>query len=212
LAINHNAYTIYLWTKNNVYIIIGSMKKRFKKLMLKQISQQLNNFAALKELRIPKDGWVRTIRSALGMSMAQLGSRIDLSQPRIHAIEKAEVDGTITMNTLRKVADALNCELVYALLPRKGLEAMREQQAMLVAERLMSRVSHTMALEKQGVAKEQTEFQFRELVNQLLNDSPTKLWELDQHDDQLSGRSDSANLRRSRGVTPTTHYDPRSIK
>jgi len=188
------------------------MNTEFKKLMLKQVNEQLIKFSALKELRIPKYGWLRTIRSSLGMSMAQLGNRLNLSQPRIYAIEKAEADGTITLNTLRKVADALDCELVYALLPRKGLEAMREQQAKLVAERLMSRVSHTMALEKQGVSKEQTEFQFRELVNQLLNAPPKKLWEVDQHDVQLSGRSDPFNFGRSRGVTPTTQHDPRSVK
>ena len=112
------------------------------------------------------------------MSMSQLAIRLDVSQPRIHAIERAEVDGTITMNTLRKVAEALDCELVYSFIPREGLETMRERQARLVAVKLMDRVSHTMALEKQEVSKETTEFQLQELINELLNERPKKLWEV----------------------------------
>ena len=154
------------------------MNTRFKRLLLKQISEQLAKFSSLKELGTPASGWIRTIRSALGMSMSQLANRLNLSQPRIHAIERAEVDGTITMNTLRKVAEALDCELVYAFIPREGLEAMRQQQARSVAEKLMDRVSHTMALEKQEVSKETTEFQLQELINELLNEHPKKLWEV----------------------------------
>jgi predicted DNA-binding mobile mystery protein A len=154
------------------------MNTKFKRLLLKQVSEQLAKFSILKELRTPASGWIRTLRSALGMSMSQLANRLGVSQPRIHAIERAEVDGTITMNTLRKVAEALDCELVYAFIPREGLEAMRQQQARSVAEKLMDRVSHTMALEKQEVSKETTEFQLQELINELLNEHPKKLWEV----------------------------------
>src|SRR6266404_5921411 len=146
------------------------MDTKFKRLLLKQVSEQLAKFSSLKELRAPASGWIKTIRSALGMSMSQLANRLNLSQPRIHAIERAEVDGTITMNTLRKVAEALDCELVYAFIPRRGLDAMRQQQARSVAEKLMDRVSHTMVLEKQEVSKETTEFQLQELINELLNE------------------------------------------
>lgn len=165
--------------------------------MLKQMSEQLTKFSALKELRMPTSGWLKTIRSTLGMTMSQLGNRLNLSQPRIHTIEKAEVAGTITLNTLRKIADALDCELVYALLPRKGLEALREQQARSIAEKLMDRVSHTMALEKQEVSKDQTEFQLRELINQLLNEHSKKLWEPDHYDIRLPRGSNSTHNRRS---------------
>ena len=154
------------------------MNTKFKRLLLKQIGEQLAKFGTLKELRAPASGWIKTIRSALGMSMSQLANRLGVSQPRIHSIERAEVDGTITMNTLRKVAEALDCELVYAFIPREGLEAMRQQQARSVAEKLMDRVSHTMALEKQEVSKETTEFQLQELINELLNEHPKRLWEV----------------------------------
>lgn len=188
------------------------MNIRFKKLMLKQVSEQISQFNALRELRMPNSGWLRTIRSALGMSMSQLGDRLNLSQPRIHAIEKAEVNGTITLNTMKKVADALNCELAYALLPRKGLEVLREQQARSIAEKLMDRVSHTMALEKQEVSNVQTESQLQELISQLLNEHPNKLWELDDNDIRLSRGSNSTHNRRSGGLTPASHHNPRPIK
>lgn len=65
------------------------------------------------------------------MSTRALGERCGLSQSRISLIEKGEIDGTLTLNTLEKVAEGLNCELVYFLQPKQGqtLEDLREHQA-----------------------------------------------------------------------------------
>src|SRR5258708_31843015 len=74
------------------------------------------------DLQPAKGGWVRSIRSALGMTGRQLGRRIGVSQNAISEAERAETEGRITLNTLRKLADGLNCELVYALVPRIELD------------------------------------------------------------------------------------------
>ncbi len=70
----------------------------------------------------PSRGWLKAIREALGMTTAQLGQRLGVVQSRVVAIEQAEAKGTVTLNSLEKAAQALDCRLVYALVPRQSLE------------------------------------------------------------------------------------------
>jgi predicted DNA-binding mobile mystery protein A len=81
----------------------------------------------------PERGWIRTIRDALGMSSSELAARLGVSQSWIPALERNEVDGSIKLETLERAADALGCELVYALVPRTSLAEAVEQQAQLMA-------------------------------------------------------------------------------
>src|SRR3984885_14996073 len=73
-------------------------------------------------LPVPPKGWVRAIRDALGMSGVQLAKRLKVSPQTVEAMEKSEAGGTIQLNTLKRAAEALDCTLVYALIPRTSLE------------------------------------------------------------------------------------------
>ena len=76
----------------------------------------------------PPKGWLRAVRDALGMTTAQFGRRLGVSQPRIIELEKSEVSGSVTLNTLQRAAEALGCRLVYTLIPEKPLaETVRER-------------------------------------------------------------------------------------
>jgi predicted DNA-binding mobile mystery protein A len=101
-------------------------------------------------LQPARGGWLRTIRSALGMTAAQLGRRIGVSQNAVSEAERAETEGRITLNTLRKMADGLNCDLSYALVPRGGLGMMVHNAAQLQATRLVAEAAQGMALESQA--------------------------------------------------------------
>lgn len=100
----------------------------------------------------PRDGWVRALRHALGMSAAELGRRVGVSRARIGQIERGEVDGTITLATLERVASALGARVEYALVPVEPLDVMVLQQGRRKAERIVNAVGHTMALEDQATA------------------------------------------------------------
>ena len=81
-------------------------------------------FVALRPLaraQRPPKGWLRAVRDALGMTTAQLGKRLGVSQPRIVELEQSEVSGRVTLNTLQRAAEALGCRLVYALVPDRPL-------------------------------------------------------------------------------------------
>jgi len=77
----------------------------------------------------PPVGWIRVIRDAIGMTAAQLGKRLGVSQQRALVIEQAEISGGITLSSLARAADALDCELLYAIVPRTPLVRLVEDRA-----------------------------------------------------------------------------------
>lgn len=97
----------------------------------------------------PKSGWIRTVRTALGMSAAQLGRRLGMSQQAVAKLERSERAGTISLGTLSKVADALECDLQVQFIPRTTLERSVREQARKKALSERNRVVHTMRLEAQ---------------------------------------------------------------
>lgn len=101
----------------------------------------------------PSSGWLRAIREALGMSTAQLARRLNMSPQGVSDLERSEADEGIRLSSLRKVADALDCDLVYALVPRhpEGLQGQVTDQALRVARAELAPVRHTMALEAQAL-------------------------------------------------------------
>lgn len=98
----------------------------------------------------PRSGWVRAIRDALGMPAAELGRRIGVSHAAIFDLERSEQKGTAGLETLGRAARALDCTLVYAFIPRQGLEATVRAQAAEMADEELRRVGQSMALEDQA--------------------------------------------------------------
>ena len=99
----------------------------------------------------PNAGWIRAIREALGMTAEDLAARMGVTQSTLTRIERSERTGRIQLDTLERAADALDCELVYALVPRQSLEQTATARAQELARERLRRVQHTMALEDQGV-------------------------------------------------------------
>ncbi len=101
----------------------------------------------------PAAGWLRAIREAMGMSTAQLASRLSMTPQGVSDLERSEAQEGIRLSSLRKVADALDCDLAYALIPRHpgGLRGQVGDQALRVARAQLEPVRHTMALEGQSL-------------------------------------------------------------
>ena len=98
----------------------------------------------------PPRGWIRAIRDALGMTTAELGQRMGLTQSRVSQIERSEELGSIRLDTLERAAQALNCQVRYVFVPNEPLEEMVQRQARLRAQAEVDAVTHTMALEDQA--------------------------------------------------------------
>jgi predicted DNA-binding mobile mystery protein A len=145
----------------------------------RQLDKRLSSMQNMELFMRPPRGWLKAIREALGMTTAQLGRRLGVVQSRVVAIEQAEAKGTITLNSLEKAAQALDCRLVYALLPRQPLEDIVEQRASLLAKSRLKSTGHTMTLEAQGVDATDESEQLKRLIQQLVEKSGSKLWEED---------------------------------
>jgi predicted DNA-binding mobile mystery protein A len=137
-------------------------------------------FAVLRELgntQRPSKGWLRAIRDALGMTTAQLARRMNVSQPRIVALEKSEANGSITLQTLQRAAEALGCRVVYALIPENPLAEVVRERAEIIAARQSSAVEHTMRLEDQAVHDKNAARALREQMVEELLRRPARLWD-----------------------------------
>lgn len=99
----------------------------------------------------PAGGWVKAVREALGMTAGQLGARMDITQQRISDLERAELTGGVSLKSLRRVAEALECELVYALVPKVPLDERVRTRAMEIAAKELAHIGQTMALEDQAI-------------------------------------------------------------
>jgi predicted DNA-binding mobile mystery protein A len=150
------------------------MAERMQQLRLRQLDEALRPWKSLQPP--PVEGWIRTLRKALDMTLSDLGLRVGLSGPAISQFEKAETADSVTLSTLRKVAHALDCDLVYALVPRDSLRDFLEQEAREHARRRFDRVQHSMSLEEQAISREALENQVRDYTAELLAGDWRRIW------------------------------------
>jgi len=115
----------------------------------RRLDERLKTYAGLGAP--PPMGWVRALRDALGLTGAQLARRIGIRPASLSELEKNEATGRITLATLKRAAEALDCELVYALVPNQSLDAMVAEAAKAAAKKELAASLHTMELEAQGV-------------------------------------------------------------
>jgi len=150
---------------------------RFEHLRIRQVDSSLGPLRQIQEVIPPDAGWARAIREALGMSIRQLAERMEVSKTTAATLERNEASGAIKLSSMRALARALECDLVYALVPRTSLEETVRDRARLVAERTVRRVSQSMELEEQGIPVPEWERQVTELTERLLQDMPRDLWD-----------------------------------
>jgi predicted DNA-binding mobile mystery protein A len=148
-----------------------------KRLILEQMSDNVNRYSRLKDSQPPLKGWIRAIRVALGMSGVQFAKRLGVSAPRVAILEKTEVTGKVTIRSVRQAADALGCVFVYALVPRVSLKETIRRQALEVAREQLKRTSHSMLLEDQQLSKDAMRNALDAAVEELLEAMPRDLWD-----------------------------------
>jgi predicted DNA-binding mobile mystery protein A len=147
-------------------------------LQLQQLNNKMGDFALLKQVAIPPTGWIKAIRTAIGMSMQQLGKKLSVSKQAILDIEKREKSGSITIKSLKEIARALDMQLVYGFVPNDGsLDALIEKRATELATKIVLRTSNTMKLENQGNTNTRIEKAIKERAEEIKNEMPKILWD-----------------------------------
>jgi len=130
------------------------MRPEFRTLRLQQLERSLQPFSAAREVTRPPKGWIRALREASGTTLREFAQHMRSSLPLAAQFEKSEAEYRITLKSLRRAADALGCELVYALVPKRGsVRDLMEGRAKQEATNDVLAVEHTMALENQAVGR-----------------------------------------------------------
>lgn len=123
----------------------------------------------------PRNGWIQTLREALGMTQAQLGERMGVSRQAVSQLEAREVEGSASLQALEEAARAFGGTLVYGIVPDQPLSETLQQRAGVLASRWTAAVRHTMKLEDQEPETE-LDRPTKELIDELLA-SPSRLWD-----------------------------------
>jgi predicted DNA-binding mobile mystery protein A len=139
-----------------------------------QLDERFQELGPAKRYIPPVRGWIKALQEALGMSTAQLAKRLGISQPSLVLLEQSEAKGTIELATLRRAAEALDCTLVYAVVPNKPLETTIRDRARAFLRHRRGPVEHSMLLEDQMVTDKDAEARLDEIVRET---NPRLFWD-----------------------------------
>jgi predicted DNA-binding mobile mystery protein A len=147
-------------------------------LELQQLDKKMKSFRNLKGSGVPSFGWIHAVRSALGMSLEQLGKKMQISKQSVQSMERREKEGLVTLKVLSDAAKALDMQLVYGFVPIDGsLDTLIERKARELATRIVLRTSATMKLEDQKNSDKRLEKAIQERTVSIRNEMPKTLWQ-----------------------------------
>src|SRR5690606_19520079 len=138
---------------------------------------KLQPFSETRKVLVPERGWINTIRTTLNMTMAQLGNQLNITRQGVKRIEESEANGTITLNSLKDVAQAMDLKLIYALVPKHGtINDLIQIKAENLAQKIVLRTNQNMKLEDQGIGDEKLAEIIKELANEIKREMRKSLW------------------------------------
>ena len=134
---------------------------------------------AVADVSVPQEGWIKTVRKALNMSVAQLAKRLEVTRAYIYKAETAEQSGGLTLKKMNQVANAMDCRFVYAIVPRMypyTIEEMVSIQAKKMAIKIVKKTNTNMALEAQALSLEGLEKEIDRVAEEILRNKPSDIW------------------------------------
>jgi len=148
------------------------------KIQIEQLEYRIKRFSHARELPNPPTGWIRAMRLALGMSLQQLANKLKITKQSVQEIEMREMEGSVTLRSLREAARALDMELVYGLVPKDGsLKQYIDKKARLLAEKIVARTSNTMKLENQENTNQRLKKAIEDRTAIIKRELPKALWD-----------------------------------
>jgi predicted DNA-binding mobile mystery protein A len=150
------------------------MKSNIRQRARQRLDERLALLKPESRFAPPPKGWIRAIRDALSMTGSQLAARLEVKPQTVLDIEKSEETDSIQLKTLRRAAEALDCTLVYALVPKTSLEAAVQTRARRIAIKDLQRVAQTMKLENQSIDDAALEERIAAYIRDVIKDR--NLW------------------------------------
>lgn len=144
------------------------------------LDQKLALLKASEKIPPPPSGWIQAIRESMGMTTRQMGKYLGMSGAAVTKLENRERAKGITLKDLQRVAEILDCRLMYALVPVETLESTLRTQAAKTAARLSEKADHAMKLEDQQVNPTELRAQRDVLAKLLLESLDSRIWAGDE--------------------------------
>ncbi len=156
------------------------MSRKNLLLVRQQLDETLERFDPVFELDPPSKGWIRTIRHALGMSGRQLAERLGLSKQSVARMEQDELTGALSLKTLRRVAEGLDCELIYGIVPRTSLDNVVYGRARTIVAGRLDHTNETIEVDGEVVDPAGHEEVIWGMVDDLVGRMPANFWDGEQ--------------------------------
>lgn len=134
------------------------MKKSYlNDIAMGQAHRRVESLREIKKEAEVEGGWIKFMRKALGLTLNDLSQLVSLTPANVAQTEKREKEGKVSVTTLKKMAQAMECELVYSFVPKKEIKKIIHDRAYDKAKRALRRADFHMALENQKVMGDEEE-------------------------------------------------------
>ncbi len=149
-----------------------------RKLLIEQLDRKLRPFLGSEMVIIPDNGWINTIRTTINMTLEQLGKKLNMTKQGAKRIEESEAAGTITIKSLKKVANSLEMKFVYGFVPIDGsIDSLIDRKARILAEKIVLRTNHNMMLENQEIEKGNLKHVIEDLSKEIKLELKRTIWD-----------------------------------
>lgn len=146
-------------------------------LQIEQLDRKIKAFNKLESFS-PSKGWIYATRTAMGMSLEQLGKKVGISAQGIRGLEQREREGSISLKNLNDLAGALNLKLIYGFsAPGKSLEKIIDSRAQELAKKIVLRTHKTMQLENQANSRKRLRKAIKDRTEEIISKNNKSLWD-----------------------------------
>lgn len=149
-----------------------------RKLLIEQLDRKLKPFLGSELVIVPNNGWINTIRTTINMTLEQLGKKLNMTKQGVKRIEESEAAGTITINSLKEVGNALEMKFVYGFIPNDGsINSLLDRKSRILAEKIILRTNHNMMLENQEIDKTNLRNAIEDLSKEIKFELKKAIWD-----------------------------------
>jgi predicted DNA-binding mobile mystery protein A len=149
-----------------------------KMLLIEQLDRKLKPFNGTEKIAFPEQGWIYNIRTALNMTLEQLGHKLNMTKQGVKKIEERESSESITIKSLKEIGNAMDMQLVYGFVPKQGsVENLVNRKAEDLARKIVLRTNHNMKLENQGNSEDQIQKAIKDLTIEIKREMRKTIWD-----------------------------------
>jgi transcriptional regulator with XRE-family HTH domain len=106
------------------------MRKEERELARRRLDTELRYYRLAGREKRPTQELLRRVRQVLGLRSAEVARVLGVNRSVLFRLEGSEARRTISLRAMSRVAGAMDCKVVYAIIPRDGttLEEMAERR------------------------------------------------------------------------------------